>query len=139
MYHDQGLPPFKAREASEGVRLMAGLSVVCTAPESNVAFSIAGRNVADETAFRHAIFLAIDVWRNRQEYDEPLAHPLKKLYHEKKDDSEKVRFSIPKKHENAILERAPKTAPTPAPSAQPTQPAPEATDGGEEQQQQQDK
>lgn len=138
MYHDQGLPPFKAREASEGVRLMAGLSVVCTAPESNVAFSIAGRNVADETAFRHAIFLAIDVWRNRQEYDEPLAHPLKKLYHEKKDDSEKVRFSIPKKHENAILERAPKTAPTPAPSAQPAQPAPEATDGGEEQQQQQD-
>ena len=27
-------------------------------------------------------------------------NPLPKLYHEKRDDSEKVRFNIPKKHEN---------------------------------------
>ncbi|MDY4952242.1 MAG: 4-hydroxythreonine-4-phosphate dehydrogenase, partial [Prevotella sp.] len=60
------------------------------------------------TSFRHAIFLAIDAFRHRQEYDEPLENPLKKLYHEKKDDSEKVRFSIPKKHENSIIERAPR-------------------------------
>ena len=39
------------------------------------------------------------------DYDEPLANPLPKLYHEKRDDSEKVRFAIPKKHENAIKER----------------------------------
>ena len=28
-----------------------------------------------------------------------LSNPLKKLYHEKRDDSEKVRFAIPKKHD----------------------------------------
>ena len=36
----------------------------------------------------------MDIFRNRIEYDEPLANPLKKLYHEKRDDSEKVRFAI---------------------------------------------
>ena len=39
--------------------------------------------------------------RNRAMYDEPLANPLPKLYHEKRDESEKVRFAIPKKHENS--------------------------------------
>ncbi|MGI6222197.1 MAG: PdxA family dehydrogenase [Prevotella sp.] len=108
MYHDQGIAPFKALEPSNGVSYLAGLAVVCTAPEDNVAFTIAGRNEADPASFRHAIFLAIDVFRHRQEYDEPLENPLKKLYHEKKDDSEKARFSIPKKHENSIIERAPR-------------------------------
>ena len=108
MYHDQGIAPFKALEPSNGVAYLAGLAIVCTAPEDNAAFSIAGRNQADPTSFRHAIFLAIDAFRHRQEYDEPLENPLKKLYHEKKDDSEKVRFSIPKKHENSIIERAPR-------------------------------
>ena len=32
-------------------------------------------------------------------YDEPLANPLPKLYKEKRDDSEKVRFAIPKAKE----------------------------------------
>ena len=32
----------------------------------------------------------------RQFYDEPMQNPLPKLYHEKRDDSEKVRFAIPK-------------------------------------------
>ena len=53
---------------------------------------------------RHAIYTVIDVFRNRDIYDEPMANPLQKLYHEKKDDSEKVRFTIPKKHENSIKE-----------------------------------
>ena len=48
---------------------------------------------------RHAIYLAIDICRNRVNYDEPLKNPLKKLYHEKRDESEKVRFNIPKTKE----------------------------------------
>ena len=36
------------------------------------------------------------IWRNRMNYDEPSANPLPKLYHEKRDDSEKVRFNIPR-------------------------------------------
>jgi 4-hydroxythreonine-4-phosphate dehydrogenase len=39
------------------------------------------------------------VFRNRQNYDEPLANPLPKLYKEKRDDSEKVRFAVPKPKE----------------------------------------
>ena len=45
---------------------------------------------------RHAIFEAIDIFRNRQNYDAPMGNPLPKLYHEKRDDSEKVRFNIPR-------------------------------------------
>ena len=71
-----------------------------TAPYFSPRFDIAGKGEADESALREAIYLAIDAFRNRASYDEPLANPLKKLYHEKRDDSEKVRFSIPKKHES---------------------------------------
>lgn len=47
-------------------------------------------------ALRHAIYTAIDVFRNRENYDEAHHDPLQKLYHERRDDSEKVRFSIPR-------------------------------------------
>lgn len=97
MYHDQGLAPFKALDRGEGVNYTAGLPVVRTSPDHGTAYGIAGKNKADEASFRHAVYLALDVFRNRAEYDEPLAAPLEKLYHEKRDDSEKVRFNIPKK------------------------------------------
>lgn len=97
MYHDQGLAPFKSLTPGDGVRFTAGLPIVRTAPAHGIQYDIAGKNQADERSFRHAIFKAIDVWRNRQDYDEPLGNPLPKLYHEKRDDSEKVRFSTPKK------------------------------------------
>lgn len=127
MYHDQGFAPFKALEPTNGVISLAGLPIVCTAPESTANFSIAGRGTADENAFRQAIYLAIDICRHREEYDEPLEQPLKKLYHERHDDGEKVRFSIPKKHENAIRERAPRNGNSkpnaPKDNAQKPQPA----------------
>ena len=97
MYHDQGLAPFKSLTPGDGVRFTAGLPVVRTAPAHGVQYDIAGKGVADECSFRHAIFKAIDVWRNRIEYDAPMGNPLQKLYHEKRDDSEKVRFSTPRK------------------------------------------
>lgn len=87
MYHDQGLAPFKALAGSEGVNVTAGLPIVRTSPDHGTAYDIAGRGVADETSFRHAIYAAIDIYRNRKTYDEPLANPLHKLYHEKKDES----------------------------------------------------
>ncbi len=97
MYHDQGLAPFKALDRGDGVNFTAGLPLVRTSPDHGTAYDIAGKNVADESSFRQAIYTAIDVFRNRAEYDEPLAHPLGKLYHEKRDDSEKTRFNVPKK------------------------------------------
>lgn len=105
MYHDQGLAPFKTLHPDNNVRYLGGLPLVATAPDLSPCYDIAGQGIADPTPLRHAIYAAIDGFRNRRAYDEPLANPLPKLYHEKKDDSEKVRFSIPKKHENAIKER----------------------------------
>lgn len=96
MYHDQGLAPFKALAVEEGVNYTAGLPIVRTSPDHGTAYDIAGKCVADESSFRHAIYTAIDVYRNRQAYDEAYDNPLPKLYHEKKDESEKVRFNIPK-------------------------------------------
>ena len=34
-----------------------------------------------------------------------MGNPLKKLYHEKREDSDKARFTIPKKHENSVIEK----------------------------------
>jgi 4-hydroxythreonine-4-phosphate dehydrogenase len=95
MYHDQGLAPLKTI-ASDGVNVTAGIPLVRTSPAHGTAFDIAGQGRASADSMRHAIYMAIDIWRNRQTYDQPLANPLPKLYHEKRDDSEKVRFAIPK-------------------------------------------
>ena len=99
MYHDQGLMPLKTIGHDDSVCLVTGMPFVCTNPETGVGYQIAGKGSADESALRNAIYLAIDVFRNRQHYDEPLANPLPKLYREKRDDSEKVRFAIPKNRE----------------------------------------
>ncbi len=98
MYHDQGMAPFKALSNEEGIIYTSGLPLVTTTIDETPRYDIAGCNLADADAFRHAIFLAIDVFRNRIVYDEPMGNPLKKLYKEKRDESDKVRFSIPKKH-----------------------------------------
>lgn len=92
MYHDQGQTPFKAVAYENGVRYSAGLDLIRTAPAHGANFAVAGKNQTDEQSLRNAIYTAIDVWRNRQEFDEPLQNPLSKLYHERRDDSEKVRF-----------------------------------------------
>ena len=97
MYHNQAMTPFRLLSKEADVKLAAGLPVVVTAPGFGPQFDIAGKGCADESGLRDAIYLAIDVFRHRRDYDLPLANPLKKLYHEKRDESEKVRFAIPKK------------------------------------------
>ena len=101
MYHDQATAPFHALYSEPGVVYTAGMPIVRTGADMTPGYSIAGTGQADVTSFRHAIFLAVDAFRNRADYDEGLENPLPKLYHEKRDESEKVRFSIPKKHSNA--------------------------------------
>ncbi len=100
MYDDQAVIPFTTLMQNDGIYYVASLPLVCTAPALTPDFEAAGRGTSDESALRHAIFEAIDIARNRAEHDEPLANPLQKLYHEKRDESEKVRFSIPKKRDN---------------------------------------
>ncbi len=101
MYYNQGMTPLKTIAHDDTVVLVTGMPFVCTSIETGPDFTIAGKGCADEMAFRHAVFTGIDVFRNRQNYDAPLANPLPKLYKEKRDDSEKVRFAIPKAKEPA--------------------------------------
>ncbi len=77
MYHDQGLIPFKALAFEEGVNFTAGLPIIRTSPAHGTAYDIAGKNMASEDSFRHALYLAIDIFRNRQEYAEITKDPLK--------------------------------------------------------------
>ena len=107
MYDDQGLVPFKTLAIDGGVKLKAGITAICTTPDHGPAFDIAGKGVADEQSMRHAIYTAIDMYRHRIDYDEPLAHPLPKLYHEKREDGEKARFAVRaplKKADDAVPE-----------------------------------
>ena len=92
MYHDQGLAPFKALAMDEGVNYTAGLPVVRTSPAHGTAYDIAGKNQADAASFRQAVYAAIDIFRNRQRYDQAYAHPLRKQYYEKRDDSDKLKL-----------------------------------------------
>lgn len=90
MYHDQGLAPLKALGMNDGINFTAGLSIVRTSPAHGVAYDIAGKGVADENSFRQAIYAAIDIYRNRTMYAEARRNPLRKLYHEKRDDSNRL-------------------------------------------------
>jgi 4-hydroxythreonine-4-phosphate dehydrogenase len=90
MYHDQGLAPLKALAMNDGVNFTAGLSIVRTSPAHGTAYDIAGKGVADENSFRHAIYAAIDIHRNRMMYDNARRNPLRKLYFEKRDDSNRL-------------------------------------------------
>ena len=92
MYHDQGLTPFKALAMDEGVNYTAGLPVVRTSPAHGTAYDIAGKGVASEDSFRQAIYVAIDVFRNRQRERVARANPLRKQYYEKRDDSDKLKL-----------------------------------------------
>lgn len=97
MYYDQGAAPFHMLTSNDGIALVAGLPIPCTMPLADDFHALAGKGQADENSFRHAIYTAIDIYRNRCVYDEATANPLPKLFHERRDESEKVRFSIPKK------------------------------------------
>ena len=73
MYHDQGLTPFKALAFEDGVNYTAGLPVVRTSPDHGTAYEMAGRDVADPRSMKASIYAAIDIFNNRERYDELVA------------------------------------------------------------------
>ncbi|SDR73040.1 4-hydroxythreonine-4-phosphate dehydrogenase [Formosa sp. Hel1_31_208] len=77
-YHDQGLIPFKTIAFGHGVNYTAGLNKVRTSPDHGTAFEIAGKGEADNGSFKAAVFTAIEVFKNRMEYNEYSKNPLKK-------------------------------------------------------------
>src|SRR5690606_7598480 len=67
-YHDQGLIPFKTIAFGKGVNFTAGLNKIRTSPDHGTAFEIAGKGEADESSFKEAVFIAIQIFKNRKEY-----------------------------------------------------------------------
>lgn len=76
MYHDQGLAPFKALAFDSGVNYTAGLPFVRTSPDHGTAYDIAGQDKANPDSFRAAIYLALDIYRNRTIYKEISSNPM---------------------------------------------------------------
>ena len=83
MYHDQGLVPFKTLSFGHGVNFTAGLPIVRTSPDHGTGMDIAGQGIADEGSFRAAVWLAMDVIRNREHYRMISANPLQEQKKEK--------------------------------------------------------
>lgn len=76
-YHDQGLIPFKTLSFGRGVNYTAGLNKIRTSPDHGTAFDIAGKNQADFTSFKEAVYLAIDIYKSRMQHEEVSSNPLK--------------------------------------------------------------
>lgn len=76
-YHDQGLIPFKTLSFGNGVNYTAGLNKVRTSPDHGTAYDIAGKGIADYNSFKEALYLALDVFKSREEYAENTKNPLK--------------------------------------------------------------
>lgn len=99
IYHDQGMLPFKTLAFESGVNYTAGLPVVRTSPAHGTAYDIAGKDQANESSMRAAVYLACDIVRNRMIYQEITANPLsivEDLLEESENDSqEDLKLSAP--------------------------------------------
>ena len=76
MYHDQGLIPFKTLSFNEGVNFTAGLNEVRTSPDHGTAYDLVGKNIASDQSLKKAIYMAIDIYKNRMLYEEITEKPL---------------------------------------------------------------
>jgi 4-hydroxythreonine-4-phosphate dehydrogenase len=86
-YHDQGLIPFKTLSFGNGVNYTAGLEGIRTSPDHGTAYEIAGKGIADYNSFKEAVYLALDIYQNRAEYNILTGNPLK--IREKQEESKK--------------------------------------------------
>lgn len=76
-YHDQGLIPFKTLSFGNGVNYTAGLNKIRTSSDHGTAYEIAGKGVANHESFKEAVYLAIDIYNKRNDYQELIKNPLK--------------------------------------------------------------
>ena len=98
MYHDQGLTPFKTL-SPDGVNFTAGLSAVRTSPDHGTAYDIAGKGVADPQSMRNAIYAALDIVRNRREWERWNRNPLQRFEREKGRDVSIKDLKLPEQDE----------------------------------------
>lgn len=73
---EHGLKDFLQLSQGNGVAYTTGRELVCTAPFS-------------AESFREGIYLAKDILKNRERYDEARKNPLPKLFMDKKEDNRK--------------------------------------------------
>lgn len=99
MHYEQAILPFKTLTIDEGVCLIANLPLVCTTTNDSPEFAKAGAGVMDEQPMRQAVYLAIDAWRNRMSFEEPLKNPLPKLYHERRENRDRGRLNGVKRND----------------------------------------
>lgn len=92
MYHDQGLIPFKTIAHGEGVNYTAGLPVIRTSPDHGTAFDIAGKDLADPSSFREAVFQALDLLKQRQEHALYTSNPIRRGRIEKEKEGETAKI-----------------------------------------------
>ncbi|BDX37245.1 4-hydroxythreonine-4-phosphate dehydrogenase [Tenuifilaceae bacterium CYCD] len=83
MYHDQGLAPFKVINFDTGVNFTSGLPIIRTSPDHGTAYDLAGKNEANPNSFRQSLYLAVDLFKNRQQHRDLTANPLKSVDPEK--------------------------------------------------------
>jgi len=67
-----------------------GLPIVHTYPTAGISYSIAGKGIASETSLRNAVYLGIDICRNRRLYKKATRHPLEKQWIPKGRDDFKL-------------------------------------------------
>lgn len=79
MYHDQGLIPFKSLAFGEGVNFTAGLPGIRTSPDHGTAFDIAGKDKADPSSFRAAIFGGLDIFNNQRMFEDNRKNPINRM------------------------------------------------------------
>ena len=74
---------FRTRLPSTVIQASAGLPIVRTSPDHGTGLGIAGRNEADPGSLRHAVWLGLDIIRNRERWKRMSANPLQPQKKEK--------------------------------------------------------
>ncbi len=82
-----------------GMTILTEIPKVCIIPSIDSQANIHADGTTEEALVRNAIYKGIDIYRARLQYDKAYLDPLPKLYRERPDNGEKLRFSIPKKKE----------------------------------------
>lgn len=78
-------------------KLLIGIPMVMASTEYGATHDFDASGIVQPAyALRKAVYTVIDVVRCREAYDEGHHDPLPKIYHERRDDSEKVRFAVRK-------------------------------------------
>jgi len=78
MYHDQALIPFKLLAFTDGVNFTGGLPFVRTSPDHGTGYDIVGKNIANHESFLNAIFTAVNIAKNRLEFEDSRKNALLK-------------------------------------------------------------